>query len=295
MRALALLSLASPLRRTSPSESDTLRVAMSGRPDFLPTTRAPDDDDATQVSGRDAQRLAGILRQAHAGAATQRVAASQAAASARMQNSMSSDERLKRRAQHAREVYAQKVQRNRAAQDASAAAAQADNIARVREWFEVEARRQGYESAKQMHEAKRRQHEQELPLHLQRKTIVRTPQQQVHRIVAPTACALQCPMRPLPAPAPTPRAPRAPHTYVQAHSRFVGRRCRHPRTHRHLRHAAQMLPPHRATRMTIGARLMPTAMTGMMCIHTLSPTPDGRWLSICAHGVAKGECAHACA
>ena len=267
---------------------------MSGRPDFLPN-RAPDDDDATQVSGRDAQRLAGILRQAHAGAATQRVAASQAAASARMQNSMSSDERLKRRAQHAREVYAQKVQRNRAAQDASAAAAQADNIARVREWFEVEARREGYESAKQMHEAKRRQHEQELPLHLQRKTIVRTPQQQVHRIVAPTACALQCAMRPLPAPAPTPRAPRAPHTYVQAHSRFVGRRCRHPRTHRHLRHAAQMLPPHRATRMTIGARLMPTAMTGMMCIHTLSPTPDGRWLSICAHGVAKGECAHACA
>ena len=85
---------------------------------------AMDDDDTTQVSGREAQRLAGIARQAHPAAHAQRVAASHAAAQRRTEQAMPGEERRRRRREHAAEVRARKKQKEEshdAPQDCDAA------------------------------------------------------------------------------------------------------------------------------------------------------------------------------
>ena len=136
--------------------------------------QAETDEEATQVSGRDAQRLAGIARQADA--AAHQLAASQAAAASRTEHAMSADEKKRRRAERAREVYAQKVQKQEEEQDAreaaaaqaeaaaaqAAADAHAEELRQFREQMkvmraaeELEACQQGYESREQMLAAKR--------------------------------------------------------------------------------------------------------------------------------------------
>jgi len=69
------------------------------------------DDDATQLSGREAQRLAGIARQAHLAVNAHQVAASHAAAQRRTEEAMPAEERLRRRREHKAKVYASKRQK----------------------------------------------------------------------------------------------------------------------------------------------------------------------------------------
>jgi hypothetical protein len=69
------------------------------------------DDDATQLSGREAQRLAGIARQAHPAVNAHQVAASHAAAQRRTEEAMPAEERLRRRREHEAKVYASKRQK----------------------------------------------------------------------------------------------------------------------------------------------------------------------------------------
>ena len=69
------------------------------------------DDDATQLSGREAQRLAGIARQAHLAVNAHQVAASHAAAQRRTEEAMPAEERLRRRREHEAKVYASKRQK----------------------------------------------------------------------------------------------------------------------------------------------------------------------------------------
>ena len=69
------------------------------------------DDDATQLPGREAQRLAGIARQAHLAVNAHQVAASHAAAQRRTEEAMPAEERLRRRREHKAKVYASKRQK----------------------------------------------------------------------------------------------------------------------------------------------------------------------------------------
>ena len=69
------------------------------------------NDDATQLSGREAQRLAGIARQTHPAANAHQVAASQAASQRRTEEAMPAEERLRRRRQHKADVRASKRQK----------------------------------------------------------------------------------------------------------------------------------------------------------------------------------------
>ena len=83
---------------------------------------------------------------------------------------MTADERKQRHAAHEREVYAQKVQKQTAEQDArevaapqAAADARSETFERFRERFQAElALQQGYESREHMLAAKREQREREL-------------------------------------------------------------------------------------------------------------------------------------
>lgn len=95
-----------PTRMSTSGEASAANLSEAAR------SEAMDDDDATQVSGREAQRLAGIARQADPAAAAQRLAAqrlaTQAAAAARTGTGMPAEERARRRREHAAEVRAQK-------------------------------------------------------------------------------------------------------------------------------------------------------------------------------------------
>ena len=88
-------------------------MATSGHA-VLPRRVAPrpevmaDDDDQTQVSGSDVQRLAGITRQAAAGAHAHQVAASQAAAQRRMEQAMSATDLRERKREPKRAERARK-------------------------------------------------------------------------------------------------------------------------------------------------------------------------------------------